>query len=338
MNDNNSGNNKMRRSFLDNIPSVENKMNDKKRTSFLDSTDEEKDKQSKRRSSFMDELPEVHVQMPVYEDKKRRSSFMDNVEESASQKPETKKRESFTGDMTAPPVKSPVTKSEPAVYTGPRDSVFKGFDDPVVINVMSVIKANYPEYYNEHHRRLNGMVSKLLNPKISTITEWGEQALEDQKSLVNKTANLVKEFNALNGNELLDEIIRAAGYRKEKSLFEKIKNTFSSNEVNYSSRVEGLKVHLSALMPIMDDVFNSSKDSMLPLWMVSLSGFADVFTTADKALEMSIHNRRQLLQHAFINVKSAHDQLENIRVMAVQMMNQIDHVMNVTIPAMLRNQ
>lgn len=338
MNDNDSGSKNMRRSFLDNMPSVENKMNDKPRTSFLDSAENKEADKAPKRSSFMNDIPENNFQVPVQEDNRRRPSFIDNVE-TKEQTPSAPKRGSFTKDM--PEVTQPIKKSKPAepvFHTGPRDSVFKGFDDPVVTNVMSVIKANHPEYYNEHNRRLNGMVSKLINPKIITITEWGEQALDDQKSLVNRTSNLVKEFSALNGNELLDEIIKAAGYRKEKSLFEKIKNTFSSNEVNYSSQVESLKVHLAGLMPIMDDLFESSKDSMLPLWMVSLAGFADVFTTDDKALEMSINNRRQLLQHAFLNVKSAQSQLENIRVMAVQMMTQIDHVMNVTIPAMLRNQ
>lgn len=337
MNDNDSGNKNMRRSFLDNMPSVENKMNDKPRTSFLDSAENKEADKAPKRSSFMNDIPENNFQVPVQEDNRRRPSFIENVEPKEEPKTSKPKRGSFTNEM--PEVSRPVRKTvEPVIHTGPRDSVFKGFDDPVVTNVMSVIKTNHPEYYNEHNRRLNGMVSKLLNPKIVTITEWGEQALDDQKSLVNRTANVVKEFSALNGNELLDEIIKAAGYRKEKSLFEKIKNTFSSNEVNYSSQVESLKVHLAGLMPIMDDLFETSKDSMLPLWMVSLAGFADVFTTDDKALEISITNRRQLLQHAFLNVKSAQSQLENIRVMAVQMMTQIDHVMNVTIPAMLRNQ
>lgn len=338
MNDNDSGNKNMRRSFLDNMPSVENKMNDKPRTSFLDSDEKQEAEKTPKRSSFMNDIPENNFQVPVQEDNRRRPSFIENVEAKEETKPSKPKRGSFTNDM--PEVSQPVKKAaEPVIFhTGPRDSVFKGFDDPVVTNVMSVIKVNHAEYYNEHHRRLNGMVSKLINPKIAIITDWGDQALEDQKSLVNRTANVVKEFNALNGNQLLDEIIKAAGYRKEKSFFEKIKNTFTTNEVNYSSQVEGLKVHLSGLMPIMDDLFETSKDSMLPLWMVSLAGFADVFVTDDKALEMSINNRRVLLQHAFLNVKSAQSQLENIRVMAVQMMTQIDHVMNVTIPAMLRNQ
>jgi hypothetical protein len=328
MNDNDSGTNKMRRSFLDNLPSADNTMNDKPRTSFLDSEKDKTETSTTRRGSFIDQ-----VEAPAPVETKRRGSFIEEIP-ADTKKAETPKRGSFASNMPEPKKVVPT----PAVHTGPRNSVFQGIDDPTITNAMELIKKNHPDYHHEHARRLHGMVSKLVNPTVSVITSWGDQALEDQKTLVTRTANIVKEFNALNGNELLNEIITAAGYRKEKSFFQKIKNNFTVNEVNYVSKVEGLKVHLSALMPIMDDLFAKSKDSLLPLWMVSIAGFADVFVTNDKALEMAIHSRRQLLQHAFINVKSAHDQLDNIRIMAVQMMTQTDHVMNVTIPAMLKSQ
>lgn len=318
----------MRRSFLDNMPSAETKMNDNTRKSPFENDNQEP--QAPKRASIFDTNEKT-------EEPKRRGSFMDSLPEKPVEQAPKKERGSFADTMPASAPKKPVAP-QPAIHSGPRNSLFHEEDLPVVKNSMQVIQNNFAEFYNVHERRLHSMVTKLVNPSISTISGWGEKALDDQKNLVNRTANIVKEFNTLNGNQLLDEIIASAGYRKEKSFFEKIKNSFSSNEVNYAAQVESLQVHLKALMPIMDDLFEKSKDSLLPLWMVSLSGFADSFSTDDKALEMAIDSRRKLLQHAFINVKSAHDQLDIIRVMAVQMLTQSEHVMNVTIPAMLRSQ
>ena len=72
--------------------------------------------------------------------------------------------------------------------------------------------------------------------------------------------------------------------------------------------------------------------------MIAISGVSQTYETDDLALAEYLDSRRQLLQHAYINVNTSRSQLEQVRILAVKMYSQIDHVMNVTIPAMMRNQ
>jgi len=268
--------------------------------------------------------------------KVKRGSFVDGIV--VQPKVEEKPKRTSTIENAAPHLK-PKTRT---FVEGPRDSVFKGKERPDVENAMRKIQSEFPEFYKEHQRRLENMVEKLIPPTILLVSTWGDNAVIDQRELVENTTLLVREFSSTNGDQLLNDVIKSAGYQSEKSLFAKLKNSFSDSftdkKIDYVAEVESLKIHLSGLIPKMDEQFEKSKDTILPLWMIAISGVSQTYETDDLALAEYLDSRRQLLQHAYINVNTSRSQLEQVRILAVKMYSQIDHVMNVTIPAMMRNQ
>lgn len=326
MEDNISEKSTKRRSFLEFLPSVDEKPMTRK--SFLE--DEKSPKQdTPKRVSALDSAQKADVETP-------RKSFITDmpVTEKVTDKP---KRSSALDNM---PVTSSRPKQQPQAFVpeGPRDSIFQGQEAPDVKRAMDKIKVEFPEFHKEHYRRLLNMVEKLVPPTILTVSTWGDKAIIDQRELVESTTLIINEFSSANGDELLKDVIASAGYQSEKSFFSKLKNTFNEKKIDYVAQVEGLKIHLSGLLPKMDEQFEKSKDSLLPLWMVAISGVAQTYQTDDAALAEYLDNRRQLLHHAFMNVNKSRSQLEQVRILAVKMYSQIDHVMNVTIPAMMRNQ
>lgn len=332
MDDNNIETNGRRRSFLELLPSTDDKKMTKRTSIIGNSNDTPKD--APKRGSVFGDSSEKETPKP------ERKSFTQNMpveekktEPTVAPKPRSS---SFVDSMPATPSKP----KEPVktVREGPRDSLFKGKENPLVRQAMKFIEATYPEYHREHFRRIESLVEKLLPPTISMVMDWGQNAVEAQQELVNQTTLLVKEFNSMNGDQLLDDIIKSAGYQSEKTLFGKLKNTFNNNKVDYVAQVEGLKVHLQGIMPSLDTQYEKSKDTQLPLWMVAISGVDEVFKTDDAALAQVLADRRQLLNHAFMNVNTSKNQLEQVRLMAVKLTTQIAHVMNVTIPALMRNQ
>lgn len=363
MDDNISEKPKRRGSFLDFLPSNDLPTVNEipvYRTSFLEGneptkkTEEPEQVQKVKRGSFVDGVvkpkveenaiplltpkePEEPEQVQKIEPVKvKRGSFVDGIV--VQPKVVEKPKRTSTIENAAPHLKPKIR----TFVEGPRDSVFKGKERPDVENAMRKIQSEFPEFYKEHQRRLENMVEKLIPPTILLVSTWGDKAVIDQRELVENTTLLVREFSSTNGDQLLNDVIKSAGYQSEKSLFAKLKNSFSDSftdkKIDYVAEVESLKIHLSGLIPKMDEQFEKSKDTILPLWMIAISGVSQTYETDDLALAEYLDSRRQLLQHAYINVNTSRSQLEQVRILAVKMYSQIDHVMNVTIPAMMRNQ
>jgi hypothetical protein len=220
-----------------------------------------------------------------------------------------------------------------AEYNSKPKSLFGG--DPNLDRVMSYIEINYNSLFVSNDKRLRAMVKQIIPCELPTIISWGDDALVEQKNIVGVVSSRMQEFNALNGNELLSEVLNS-GKTSQHGLISKLLSIGKTTD-SYSSRINSLKVHLTGLLsPILQNI-DKIKSSTLPLYAISIAAVGEVIKPTDDLVEEALLNRRKLLYQANQNLQVAEAQLVQVKELIIKMQTEIDYIINVVLPATLLN-
>jgi hypothetical protein len=198
---------------------------------------------------------------------------------------------------------------------------------------VALLKA-YPQF-GDQEQRVKILLKQLANANLNVVTSWGEDQIVEQRNLVSEAADRIREFNGLNGNELLREVL---DYSKEAyaqgSFFKRLASKFSGNSETYNTRVTALRMQVNALLPILDKYNTQCKASGLTMYLAVLSTVDDETKDKDKLLGDAYYNRRMLLNGAMTNMQMLSHQLDQTLEMVTNMLNEISHIMDVVLPAM----
>jgi hypothetical protein len=224
---------------------------------------------------------------------------------------------------------------------------FKRLPATLEICAINYAKEHFPAIYVTETRRFNMLVAQLIPLAISRVLSWGQQALNDQQQLHKDTFDLIKKFHELKGNDILNEIVGATDTAKN---IEKKKNGIlgwlkpslpkaTTSPQENQDRLEKLKSQLNELLTPLDKKFSEARASLLPLFMATLACVADVSEETDAvksdiALYSALTQRRRLLHDASEQTDMIKDQLNQVRLMIVDLKNRMDHIINVMLPSL----
>lgn len=214
-----------------------------------------------------------------------------------------------------------------------KNNIFDADDNPVIKNILSYIETNYNQIYCDHKILLTSITKKIISPTSKLIESWGEDVLVEQKELVQTSVRRIAEFNSLDANKLLNDVIDSCDNKKHSFINKFVKANKPSYE-EYTLKVNALKVHLDGLSDSIDECIKNCKLSKLPIYLSVLSAYAENNKNLPDDLDQSIFNRRRLLQQALQNIEIACAQLEQIKSMISNAKNEASHILNVTLPSL----
>lgn len=216
---------------------------------------------------------------------------------------------------------------------GPKN-VFQRVVDPILEKTIEYAQSNYPEIFNKNEQRLRIMVNKLLPCELDVITVWGEDALAEQRELIKLASKRMAEFGELKGNELLDEVLDTSKKSTQAGLLQKFTHNFYKPQ-NYSNKIEALKIRVQGILVTIIECSKNVKDSSLPIWMAAISSVGENKKIDEDIVEQALLDRRRILQQATQNLQIVEAQLNQTKEMIVKMQSEIEHIINVVLPALV---
>lgn len=239
--------------------------------------------------------------------------------------------------QVAPPSK-PAFDSNAKAPTKPFQSVrpqgvFHTEADTKADGITKILIEKYPQYASDQ-LRIKNLIKQLVTNDLMTVSTWAEPFLVEQRNLVDLASTRIREFNALNGSQLLSEVLDFN--RQEHAdggFFKRFTSKFSNSEA-YTLKVTALKQGLSGILPILLKYNTDCKSSMLSLYTAVLSVVDDNTTGRDKLIEEAFYNRRLLLNGAMKNLEMLAAQLNQTLELITNMTNEISHLMDVVLPAL----
>lgn len=220
------------------------------------------------------------------------------------------------------------------VLTGAKPKgIFHTQADSTADDITKSIVATFPQFAGDV-LSIKAMIKTLNGNDLTVVTGWAEEFIIEQKNLVTSAMNRIKEFNSLNGTELLQEVLE---YGKQSShntgFFQRLTSKFSNTE-GYVTKITALKQHVSGILPVLCSYKDKCKASKLALYLAILSAVDDSNANKDKLIAEAFYNRRMLLNGALTNLKMLDTQLEQTLELITNMLNEISHIMDVVLPAL----
>jgi hypothetical protein len=199
----------------------------------------------------------------------------------------------------------------------------------------SVLLNAFPQFAGKE-QYIKGMFKQLMGNDLSIVTSWGEDQIVEQRNLVSTASDRIREFNSLNGSELLSEVLNFSKEmnNNQGSFFKRITSKFSGNSETYNTRVTALRMQINALFPMFRKFSDQCKNSSLSLYLAVLSTADDESKNKEKLIAEAFYNRRMLLNGALTNMQMLTRQLDQTLEMVTNMLNEISHIMDVVLPAL----
>lgn len=214
----------------------------------------------------------------------------------------------------------------------PSKSPFYTEEDTKANALADIVIENYPSYIDDH-KRIKNLCKQLIKNDLTVVTSWGEEFLVSQKNLVTLSSTRIREFNALSGTELLNEVLEFSKQRGNDSFFKRITNKFANIET-YNSRVLALKQHVNGILPLICNYRSECKQNLMALYLAVLSVVDDNTKDKEKLIGDAYYNRRMLLNGALTNLTMLDTQLNQTLELITGMLNEISHIMDVVLPAL----
>lgn len=199
---------------------------------------------------------------------------------------------------------------------------------------IEIVRQTASDMFKQAPQVIEGCIRQLLPFTLTTLSNWGTTALQDNGQLVSDMAGIQRKFSGLNVNELIQQAIDS--HSPNKSFFKRLTKTPPSFN-NFRVRATGLKVQVDQLLPEMDALRKRAHDqsTRLPILLTAMSAAASVGADRlDPALDIAVHNRRTVLTQAVQQAQLIMPQIDEMRRQLVDQSSKIIEFITVTIPAM----
>lgn len=226
-------------------------------------------------------------------------------------------------------------KAPPVALKNFGQPVFENKLDPLEERAVEFARTNFDSLMTRHDTAIINGIRQLIPFRLEVVNLWGKTAIENQAELVNKMAGLTRQFHGLNVANLLEEMLQLPTKMSGGGFLSRFRDNGKLLS-QHKLRAIGIQSQLTALLPQVEELHQRMKKEgdRIPILMVALASAASLEQHPDTAIEMSIQNRRLMLQHATTQLSSVSAQLQSMREQLIDYQNKIEHVINVTLPTM----
>ncbi|MBC8741824.1 hypothetical protein F6X40_35335 [Paraburkholderia sp. UCT31] len=203
----------------------------------------------------------------------------------------------------------------------------------VVTHALGHARAAYAELVAQDEPRFKLKLSQLLPFKLAGVTSWGADAAQQQSRLATDAATVMRTYSDLNGSEVLETTLDAA--RANPSRLQRLITRHRSLD-DCRLSIIALRERLQQLIPECEEFINEQDHLAreLALYLAVLSVSADVTgAIADAVLAGAVDQRRRALQSSNQQAQVLKQTLQELRGLIVALLGNIDHGLNVTLPA-----
>lgn len=211
------------------------------------------------------------------------------------------------------------------------------FDNPLTDlekRAIEHVRQTAADMFKQAPQVIEGCIRQLLPFTLTTLSNWGNTALQDNAQLVTDMAGVQRKFSGLNVNEIIQQALDS--HNPHKSIFKRLTATAPSFN-NFRVRAAGLKVQVDQLMPEMDALRKRALDQSmrLPILLTAMSAAATVGADRlDPAIDIAVNNRRTVLTQSVQQAQLVLPQIDEMRRQLVDQSSKIVEFINVTLPAM----
>jgi len=212
-------------------------------------------------------------------------------------------------------------------------ALFDSEDHPAVRDALALARAEYPMLFEHAEQRFAALFRRILPVRLALVTEWGEEALMEQASLLRPVTELVLTFTQMAVPALLETALETT--RAPAGMFGKLFRRATS-PVEYKPALTSARLQLQQLMVDSDVAMRNLEASAQTLGLHS-AALVVVSTLAgdspDVALLDALVQRRTLLQQAVRQAELSILQMGQVRQQAAELIGQVSSFLTVTLPA-----
>lgn len=212
-------------------------------------------------------------------------------------------------------------------------ALFDSEDHPAVRDAMATIRTDYPLLFAQSEQRLAALFRRILPVKLALVTEWGEEPLMEQATLLQPMTELVRKFAEMEVPALLDNALEST--RAPTNVFSKFFSRPTS-PAEYKPKLLAARAQMQQLMADSEGATAELDESArnLTLHWVALAVVSELAGRAPDATLLDVLvQRRTLLQQAVRQAELSKLQMGQVRQQAADLIGQVSSFLTVTLPA-----
>lgn len=207
--------------------------------------------------------------------------------------------------------------------------VFANSVDPSVAAAMDYISKTFPDLVRTGSEKLSieAKLKQLVPLTAQGVSDWGLKAMQLVTDEVGKATTIVRDFTNLRAGETIEKALTPP------TMLEKLRGI--SDQTYYKAVLTSLRPQFNWISPrVTDSIANlKSAYARLAVNLACLSAVLSLSLPMDNALDLATSNRRITLQQSMQQSQIAIASLEGIYAQLVDYTAKVDHMLNVTIPA-----
>ena len=229
---------------------------------------------------------------------------------------------------------SPLAQPAMPPKTGQPKPLFESEDHPAVRDAMHTIRNDYPLLFEQSEQRMAAMFRRLLPVKLALVTDWGEEALMEQASLLQPITELVRKFADMEVPAMLEAALDST--RPPSGIIDKLLRR-SKSPSQFKPELTACRERLVQLVADSEVASRNLEGSAstLTLHWVALAVVAELAgRTPDATLLDVLQQRRTLIQQAVRQAELSVLQMGQVRQQAADLIVQVSSFLTVTLPAL----
>ena len=231
-------------------------------------------------------------------------------------------------DVPAAPASSSVTRK-----AAPR-ALFDSEDHPAVRDALAIAKDDYPVLFDQAEGRLAALFRRILPVRLALVTQWAEEPLMEQATLLQPITDLVLKFAQMAVPAQLE--VALASTREPTGMFGKLFRRAPSL-AEHKAALTSSRAQLVQLMADSEVAVRNLETSAhtLNLHLAALVVVSKLTVgTPDAVLTDALVQRRTLIQQAVRQAELSILQMGQVRQQAADLIGQVSSFLTVTLPAL----
>lgn len=212
--------------------------------------------------------------------------------------------------------------------------LFESEDHPAVRDALESVHTDYPVLFAHSEQRMAALFRRLLPVKLALVTDWAEDPLAEQAVLLERVAELVRQFSEMAVPALLDDALEST--RPPSGILDKLFSRRSS-PAEFKPALAASSAKLQQLMLDCELAARNLDESArnLTLHWVALAVVSELAgRTPDATLLDVLQQRRTLIQQAVRQAELSVLQMGQVRQQAADLIGQVTSFLTVTLPAL----
>jgi hypothetical protein len=248
------------------------------------------------------------------------------------------------GDAPAVPASAPKALSFDDIPAAPASSgmtrkaapqaLFDSEDHPAVRDALATARDDYPALFEQAQGRLAALFRRILPVRLALVTQWAEEPLMEQATLLQPMTDLVLKFAQMAVPAQLEAALTST--REPAGMFGKLFRRAPSLP-EHKAALSSSRAQLVQLMADSEVAMRNLEASAqtLNLHLAALVVVSRLTVGApDAVLTDALVQRRTLIQQAVRQAELSILQMGQVRQQAADLIGQVSSFLTVTLPAL----